>query len=182
MATLEEACRVKNIGDEPFIDYFLGKETIIAPGQEAGWVRREAAILWFGDPSAIDHVEGMDNHDDRTKECNRLDARYGIFPIRRDEAQTTPPRTRQDAWPKVKVMTMDGEEVRMVIHDPEGVDVTPATPDTVEERRDMIATIDDLKKRVERYEEKLATAAEPPAEGELAKDEPSVGRSRGRAS
>ncbi len=184
MATLEEACRVRNVGDEPFVGYYLGKQTRIEAGAEAGWVRAEAAILWFGDPSAIDHVEGMDEHNDRTKECDRLDLRYGIFPVRRDEAQTTPALTREDAWPKVKVMTMDGEEVHMVIHDPQGVDVTPAPSETIEERRDMLGTIEELKKRVERYEEKLAASAQAPSEGETATDEPSptVSRSRGRAS
>ncbi len=183
MAQLEEACRVKNVGDEPFVGSYLGKETVIAPKAEAGWVRAEAAILWFGDPTAIDHVEGLDEHNDRTDECDRLDARYGIFPIRRDEMSTTPTLTRAEAWPKVKVMTMEGEEVHMVIHDPQGADVTPAPTETVEDRRDMLATIDDLKKRVERYEEKLASSAQPPTEGpDVATDEPTVSRSRGRAS
>ncbi len=183
MAELEEACRVKNTAEVPFVDSYLGKQTVIAPGQEAAWVRKEAAILWFGDPSAIDHVEGMDEHNDRTKECDRLDLRYGIFPVRRDEAQTTPALTREDAWPKVKVMTMDGEEVHMVIHDPQGINVTPAPSETVEERRDMLSTIDELKKRVERYEEKLAQSVQAPTDGpDVATDEPTVGRSRGRAS
>jgi len=180
---MDEAVRVRNVGDEVFEASHLGKTVRIAPGEEQGWVRSEAAILWFGDPAAIDHVVGNDNNDDRTKECQRLDARYGVFPIRRDEAATTPERTRAEAWPKVQVLTMTGEEIRMVINDPDGAHVTPAASETVENRRDLMATIKDLQSRVERYEAEVARSALPPEdEAPITLDDAPASRSRGKAS
>lgn len=169
---MEELVRVKNLGDKPFVGIYQAHRTVIAPGEEAAFVRSEAVILWFGNPDAIDHYKGDDLHEDRTREVSRMDTRYGVFPTRAGESDLT----REDQWPKVKVMSMDGSEIRMVIHDPEGVAVTPAT-ETVSERRALMETIDDLKARVERYEAQVAVPEAP----DVAEDSPPTGRARGRA-
>lgn len=164
--SMDELIRVKNLSKEPFRDTYLGERTTILPGHEAPWIRREAAILWFGNPEKIDHYENNELHEDRTKECDRLDNRYGIFPVRLDELGKVQARTREDSWPKVKVSSMDGAEIRMVIHDPSGETVEHVS-ETRAQRRVLLDTIEELKERVERFEAQAASSAQPPAEGEV---------------
>ena len=163
MRVLDEIVSVTNEGTEPFVGMHLGQKIVIGPGETADIVHRAAAILWFGDPSKIDHVKDGKDIDDRTRECERLDARYGIFSIRRDEMATTPPRTREDAWPRVRVFKVNGKETyRMVVNDPEGSDLQPQN-ETKGERSLLLREIDEMKQRLERYE---AQAARGIGEGE----------------
>lgn len=160
---MDEIVSVTNEGTEPFVGLHLGKKIVIDPGEMLDVCKSEAAILWFGDPSAIDHVKDGKEIDSRTRECERLDARYGVYSIRRDEMATTPARTREEAWPKVKVTKVNGKETyRMVVNDPEGSDLQPQN-ETKGERSLLLREIDDMKTRLERYE---AQAARGIGEGE----------------
>ncbi len=173
---MDEVVSVTNAGAEPFVGHHLGQRIIIAPGETADIVKREAAILWFGDPSAIDHVKDGKEIDSRTRECERLDARYGVFSIRRDEAQITPTRTREEAWPKVRVSKIGGKETyRMVVNDPEGSDLQPQN-ETKGERSLLMNEINEMKKRLERYEAQAARGISEP-EGAAAVDAPTPKRS-----
>lgn len=172
---MDEIVSVTNEGTEPFAGVHLGQRMVINPGETADIVKREAAILWFGDPSAIDHVKDGKDVPARTRECERLDARYGVYSIRRDEMLTTPAKTREEAWPKVKVSKVNGKEsYRMVVNDPDGTDLQVATQ-TKGEQSVLLREIDDMKKRLERYEAEAARGIQTDGAGT---DAPTPRRSR----
>ncbi len=173
---MDEIVSVTNQASEPFVGYHLGQRIVIEPGETADIIKREAAILWFGNPSAIDRVENGKDIPERTTECERLDARYGIFSIRRDEQLTTPARTREEAWPKVRVFKVNGKETyRMVVNDPEGTDLQPQQ-ETKGERSLLLNEINEMKKRLERYEAQAARGISEP-EGAAGVDAPTPKRS-----
>jgi hypothetical protein len=176
-----QALILRNEGDSTFAGLYGGQMWRISPGESAV-VQREAAVLWLGDPRLIDHEKGGRLVPARSDEVDRIKLRYGIPGIPFDPQTGKPMPTWEEAIPKLRVTNHQGEEIRMIIHDPEG-DSVKVVNQTVEENRL-------LTEQMQRMEAELASmrqrfeAIPQREEGvqEVPEDTPQAASRRGRAS
>lgn len=113
--------RVVNDGDKPIKLGWNGEQWVIAPRGGQEFVPMEAAVLAFGDPYLTDTAEIAS----RSEEWNRIRVRYGIYAdLHKIEDGWSDPekpeKTYPSLLPKVRVFTSQGEELPMLMHDPEG--------------------------------------------------------------
>lgn len=77
-----------------------------------------AAQAWFGNPLLQDKPGGSPSEQKRTKEHHRLRVRYGIYDSLIDPE--TGVAANGMAFPKIRVTTLDGDEIPMVAYDRDG--------------------------------------------------------------
>lgn len=140
MAT-HRTLRINNVGDEPFVDRYDGQRFTVAPGSDL-FVPWEAAVLWFGDPTAVDLGPGNKH---RTAERERLFMRSGLAGASADEFQVERPQI--DCF-----NPENGTPVPMLMHDPDGPPSNPFGEPGEETDQQRLA-------RAERFMEAIADAA-----------------------
>lgn len=122
MITPSDICYVTNHDTKALVLKYNGQKYVIEPNQRVS-LPAAAAFLWFGDPrtsgstpSFIRNEQGAIQNmlPSRTQEITRLRFKYGAD-LGGDEISF-----ENVDLPKVTVTTLDGDEVIMVIHDPEG--------------------------------------------------------------
>lgn len=121
--------RVVNVGEKDFVDSYNSERFVIKAGDPGGtFVPWDAAVIWFGNPRAVNNQK----YPARDEEYNRILTRYGGFgDIAAWEANR----------PRVEVFTTDGERLFPVMDDPEGEKIPTADLRSADEQRDaeMIA-------------------------------------------
>ena len=162
---------VKNIGSEPFRGRYQNQLTLIEAGHSA-IVRREAAVLWFGDPRLIDQVRNGREVFERSAEVERIKLRYGINELE-GRAKTW------DDLPQVEITNHAGEVFRFVIHDPVGETVTPAEQ-TVAENRLLQEQMEAMKAELANLQARMQHAPTETPVDDVPDDGPQA--KRGRAS
>lgn len=177
---LNESLIVRNDGDDNFVGTFQNQRWIIEPGQSAV-IRREAACLWFGDPRQMDRVVNGREFNNRRDEVERIDLRYGICGFASDPGTGKPMPTRETDWPKITVKNQQGEEIRMIVHDPQG-DSVVIVNQTVEENKILHEQMERMRQQLAAMEERMAqTPMREEGATEVPEDTPAASR-RGRAS
>lgn len=143
-----EFCRVTNNKDNVLKIKYNGRIYDLDPHRPVV-VPVEAAILWFGDPRSIDKVQLLRNEHgkvqnmlpSRPDEIKRLRFKFGAD-LTGDEStfletQEDGTITTMHNLPDVLIQTLEGQEVKMVVNDPDGrhalgADQQPATNQSAE--------------------------------------------------
>lgn len=145
---------IKNTTKRPLTLAWNSREYVLSPGKKT-YVQLEAATNAFGDPRSgalqmsvpIGPPEAGERLfiPSRDAEVKRLRGRYGIL-----TGDDTDFFDGNGTWrvPKVKLETMDGEELTTVLDDPKGNSVNPAATPTVTQAHDQQLTIEHLTKQV----------------------------------
>lgn len=132
---------------DTFADTYANVTYRIPKGSQ-GIVPYEAACLWFGNPNAINRDE---SRRDRDEELARMKLRYGCGWDEYDGIHNLVQKG-EDRWqetkPQVRVISIDGQEIEFVLHDEQGVKVTPA--------QQSIAERDLLQSTIAKYEAEMA--------------------------
>lgn len=144
-ADIGDIVRVVNEGDQPFTIGWDSKQYKLEPGKDA-FVPFEAACLWFGDPRSGNAVASLRNQHglvsfvpDRDTEVRRLRVKYGN--IGGDERFVDPA-------PSVSVYDLEGDRITTVLDDPEGANVTVASP-SVAEQSDLVALVQKQQRQID---------------------------------
>lgn len=138
---MSEMRLVTNVGDRPYTDGYAGTTYLFNPGATQV-VPKEAADLWFGDPT----VRNEKHRRRREQEYDRLRIRYGGF----DDNDIF-----EENRPRVKVTSIDGEtEFTTVLDDPQGDTVHDAIQ-TVNEHAELVGLIEQQQREVAELREML---------------------------
>jgi hypothetical protein len=118
---LPQVVRVVNTGDADFLGHWNKDRYVVPAGGEA-IVPYDAAVLWLGDPRAVDLNESKRP---RLVEYRRLRVRYGAY----DD---------EERWeknkPRLECHTLDGQRVLTVVDDPAGDYLNPEVTHEAENR------------------------------------------------
>lgn len=131
---------------------YAGARYNIPPGTEV-FAPYEAAVLWLGDPTLID--EGV--RKPRRDEYNRLCVKYGVYENS---------HLMDTQGPTLKVYSLDGQAIPMLIDDPDGDSVTPDVQ-TKRENEDLRAAIERQANQLRLLEKRLQRNG---ADGEVVGD------------
>lgn len=143
--------KVINLDSKEFVDTCNGQTYHIPPGSET-LIPLAAVDVWFGNPDA----RNTEQRKYRNEEFNRLRVRAGAY-------------ENNDVWemnkPKVKVLTITGEEVLTVVADPEGKHLNPDTSSQADTERlneqiQMLAAQVEMLNAQKKQDEHLAESAE----------------------
>lgn len=139
MTSQHEAVRIENLDKKRTFQDTYGNYPYVCPPGQSLVVPWNAAKLWFGDPAKQDEPER--GYFARKDELQRVFRRCGVD-------QTSPEdyveQVRKN-HPRVKVSTVDGEPISMILDDPEGKEVVTAAP-TILEQEQLAGELDRLKK------------------------------------
>ena len=127
--------RVQNNGPAPLKLGWDGTTWVVKPAQST-FVPLEAAVLAFGDPYLRDEA----SNPSRSEEYRRIRIRYGVYSDlhKIDDYVDEKGKSVAGHFPKVQVFTAEGEELPMLIHDPEGENLTPAGETGLDASQDLI--------------------------------------------
>jgi hypothetical protein len=166
--------QITNLGDKPLHYKYGSRPYILPPGKIIG-VPYYAACVWFGNPLAVD--EGTSEERDRkfrTEEIDRLSTLYGLCGAPwnssepyiqsdfMDDRISFEYDKRDDGWfwhpnlPNVRVTTLEGDTLPVVVMDPEGETVTPAEASSKSEARATTAAIESLQQQLHSLRLQLA--------------------------
>lgn len=134
-----QVVRVRNNGKKPYKDQYANLKYTIAPGQEV-LVPWGAAILWLGDPRTVnDELHGYFQRDEELLRVLIRMGSHGLDGRNLSEAE----RAVRDR-PPLAVFDVNNEPIEMLLDDPEGENVTPATF-VKGEKDDLFAELDKVK-------------------------------------
>lgn len=140
---MADVVRVKNVGDKPFKGMWDGQEYRFAPGEE-NIVPFDGACLWLGNPTSVGPARVLENA--------RLRAKWGAV----GDADKTAEQRWEENHPRLKVTTMTGEDVLMVIDDPDGEHVAPSVR-TENEQKLLEGQVSELKRELQAVQGQLAS-------------------------
>lgn len=137
--------RAVNTGDLPFTIGWDSRQYKLEPGKDT-FIPFEAACLWFGDPRSSNSIQSIKNQHgmvsfvpDRDSEVRRLRVKYGN--IGGDERFVDP-------GPSVDLYDLEGNQITTVLDDPEGDDVTVATP-TITDQNSLVEMVARQQRQIE---------------------------------
>lgn len=151
-ATMES--NVPGREDEPIVLGWNSKEYPLLPGRQTH-VPLEAAVNAFGDPRSIDSTQHIPIGDprsgerltvpSRSDEVRRLRLRYAIY-----DGDDTNFKNGEgnEPIPKVKLSTIDGEDLTTVLEDPYGESTITAVR-TVSQENDAAAMIEHMQRQID---------------------------------
>jgi len=108
-----DSVRIRNLGKTPFKDKYANQPYVL-PAGDVMIVPWDAVCLWFGNPEKQD-LPAVSKYE-RRDEYQRVLTRMGCY----DGDGSTASEKLKARLPRVKVETFDGEEIVMLINDPEG--------------------------------------------------------------
>jgi hypothetical protein len=167
-----DMCRVTNHDTKILKLKYDGQTYLIDPDQTVA-LPAACAFLWFGDPrttgSVPSFIRGENGRIDnmlpaRTQEVTRLRFKWGAD-LGGDEQGLDGVEL-----PKVTVTDIDGNEIVMVIHDPEGNHATPIVG-TTDDNSQLVEMIQRQQKQIDLLMSKLNGGGEATSEDELPTDD-----------
>lgn len=146
--------RLSNEGDKPFRDTYGNTPYTVLPGKEI-IVPWEAAVLWLGNPTFVDdEARALFPRND---ELQRLLVRLGAH-VNSEAPPLTDDERLLAAAPKVKVRSVDGDDITMLTEDPLGESALPARF-TRGDKDDLRGELDRLKEEQSRLLQMLEQQA-----------------------
>lgn len=160
--------RVHNLGDKDFVDSYNSQKFIIEPGKSQ-FVPYDAAVIWFGNPAAVN----TDREANRDEEFQRIQQRYSAYGD--VDADGNP-----GAWdrnkPKVRVESTEGDELFFCMDDPQGerINTTAFRSElNAEEKREaQIASMETMMRQMQEQINLLTSQQQQGSVGEIPTDEP----------
>src|SRR5437660_9418133 len=132
---------VTNAGASTFTGHYLGQEYQIESGKTLKSVPWPAVCLWFGDPEVQDTPRWKSRHE----MYERLKIRYGAY-------------EDVDLWaknrPHCKVKDLDGNEIVMIVDDPQGSE--PTSPRAADEKALLMEMLDRQQREMAAMKDRLA--------------------------
>lgn len=145
-----QVVRLRNPKQKVHKDQYANVKYSIPAGGEIV-VPWNAATLWLGDPRILD--DEARGHFARAEELNRVLTRMGSGGL--DGRGLSEPERAAADHPGIEVYDIDGNRIEMLLDDPEGENVTPASFVRAE-KDDLLTELD----KVKAYQAQLLTLIE----------------------
>lgn len=131
--------RIRNNGEKPYKDQYASTTYVVPPGGE-NVIPWEAALLWLGDPRLLD--DERHGFFARAEELQRVLIRMGSHGL--DGRNLSEAERAIEDRPSLEVYDIDNNRIPMLLDDPDGENVVPASF-VKGEKDDLFAELDKVK-------------------------------------